>query len=275
MKKSQKTVCLPELSRSFVEARGDTERLAETWQEDRYRKILKTPEKSQILPAIWRDVYADDYPEDADPFGFVTVSDLQSIEAELRIKLCSKLLDLGCGRGGPGLWIARKAGCMLMGVDILPEAVEQANLLKERLGMSKAATFATASFTHTGLPSSSQCAVMSVDAFWMVLDKPAALGEIARVLRPEGRLVMTTWVSRPSDLEVMVNNCGFRMLSCAETPRWRERQMAVYRAILRNREELGRQLGAESTAVLVAEANEAPARLAQASRRLVVAERKA
>jgi len=36
------------------------------------------------------------------------------------------LVDLGCGRGGPGLWLAREAGALLIGVDFSPVAADQA-----------------------------------------------------------------------------------------------------------------------------------------------------
>ncbi|HXA04013.1 MAG TPA: class I SAM-dependent methyltransferase [Bryobacteraceae bacterium] len=247
--------------------------MAETWQEDRYRDILKTPAKNWLLNKIWRDAYEDDYPEDADPFGFATVSDLESISAELHLKKYSRLLDVGCGRGGPGLWVARKTHSLLTGLDILAEAIEQANSLKVRMGMADAATFGIGSFADTGLPSCSQQAVMSVDAFWMVLDKTAALREMARIIEPGGSLVMTTWVPRRAELEAMLITAGFRLLSCQETPRWKERQMAVYRGILRHRDELERQVGPVSTGILVAEAKEAAARLGGSPRCLVVAVR--
>jgi ubiquinone/menaquinone biosynthesis C-methylase UbiE len=248
--------------------------MLETYREDRYRDILKTPEKCELLRQIWRDAYGEDYPDDADPFGFVTVSDLNSIAAELELAAGSALLDVGCGRGGPGLWIARKTGCILTGIDILAEAIEQANVRKERLGMTNTARFALGTFSNTGMPASSQQAIMSVDVFWMVLDKAAAIAEMARILAPGGRLAMTTWTPREPELAETMHTAGLRVLLWAETAFWKERQMNVYRGIMRNRAELERQMGTLATAVLVAEAREAPARLPAAPRRLIVVERK-
>jgi ubiquinone/menaquinone biosynthesis C-methylase UbiE len=242
------------------------------WREDRYRAIFTTQFKTPLLLNIWREAYQQDYPEDADPFGFVTVSDLQSISEQLRLEAGSPFVDLGCGRGGPGLWVARRTSCFLCGIDIVPEAIDHANQLRDRLGMASSAVFQVGSFSETGLPARSQRAVMSVDAFWMVLDKPAALREMARILTLRGRLVMTTWVEREAELESMLRDAGFQLHSCAQTPQWKERQMAVYRGILRNRAALEREIDAAAMEVLVAEAREAPAKLAAAPRRLVVAE---
>jgi cyclopropane fatty-acyl-phospholipid synthase-like methyltransferase len=242
------------------------------WREDRYQPVLSTPSKSPLLSSIWREAYREEYPEEADPFGFATISDLQSLAKELRLEPGSQLADIGCGRGGPGLWVARKTGCFLDGIDIVPEAIEQANQRRIEMGMTHAAIFRVGTFSDTGLPTTSQGAVMTVDAFWMVLDKPAALRETARILSPGGRVGMTTWVARGSELETMLTNAGFQVLLSAETLQWKERQMAVYRGILRNRATLELEIGRAATEVLVAEARGAPVKLAGSARQLVVAE---
>lgn len=154
-----------------------------TWREDRYRAVLRTPEKNALLVKIWRDAFREDYPEEADPFGFVTVSDLNRFALQLRLRKGERLLDIGCGRGGPGLWVARRTGADLIGIDVLPEAVAQANERKNSSGGSTEAVFCVGSFTNTGLPSASIHGIMSVDSFWMALDKSSALQEMSRVIQ--------------------------------------------------------------------------------------------
>jgi SAM-dependent methyltransferase len=243
------------------------------WQEDRYREILRSPGKVDLLVKIWREAFQDDYPEDADPFGFVTLSDLRRFATELEIESGSRLLDIGCGRGGPGLWIARNTGAILVGLDILPEAVAQANELRDRMGLSGSASFSVGSFANTSLASDSVQAIMSVDAFWMVLDKTAALVELARVIRTGGRFVMTSWIPTYLDIETTLSTAGFKLVIREETVNWRERQLAVYRGILKNRRELESVLGAAAAQILIAEAQQTPAKLSTAPRYLVVAER--
>jgi ubiquinone/menaquinone biosynthesis C-methylase UbiE len=247
--------------------------LTATWQEDRYREILRSPGKAEPLLKIWRDAFQDDYPEDADPFGFVTLSDLRRFASELKIENGNRLLDVGCGRGGPGLWVARNTGANLVGVDILAEAITQANESVQRLGLAGSASFSVGSFVDTGLPTASAQAIMSVDAFWMVLDKAAALNEMARVIQLGGRFVMTTWIPPYLDLESLLAAARFHLISREETSKWRERQIAVYRGILRNRRELESVLGGAAVQILMDEANQAPAKLLTAPRYLVIAER--
>ena len=47
------------------------------------------------------------------------------MEALVRRETGMRVVDLGCGKGGPGLWVARELGVRLMGIDIVAEAIEQ------------------------------------------------------------------------------------------------------------------------------------------------------
>lgn len=59
-----------------------------------------------------------------------------------------------------------------MGIDISPVALASAD---------------------AGLPTASPDAIVSIDALIFAPDKSAAIAELARVLRPGGRLAITTW----------------------------------------------------------------------------------
>ncbi|HEX9096231.1 MAG TPA: hypothetical protein VF990_09030 [Candidatus Dormibacteraeota bacterium] len=56
---------------------------------------------SATLRHIWRVVYGPDYPEEADPFSFVTVTDLHRIAGELGVGWGQTVLDLACGPRRP------------------------------------------------------------------------------------------------------------------------------------------------------------------------------
>src|SRR5690606_27243208 len=47
-----------------------------------------------------------------------------------------RLLDIGCGIGGPARWIAAQTGCEVLGVDLTPEFCEAAEALTRACGMS-------------------------------------------------------------------------------------------------------------------------------------------
>ncbi len=99
-----------------------------------------------------------------------------------------RVLEVGPGRGETAEWIARETGAEVVAVDQSERMVEltRARGIDARLGDVQALPFENASF---------DCVV----AAWMLYHVPdleRALAEIARVLRPGGRLVAVTNSSR-------------------------------------------------------------------------------
>jgi len=99
-----------------------------------------------------------------------------------------RVLEVGPGRGETAEWIAHETGAEVVAVDQSERMVEltRARGIDARLGDVQALPFEDASF---------DCVV----AAWMLYHVPdveRALAEIARVLRPGGRLVAVTNSSR-------------------------------------------------------------------------------
>jgi SAM-dependent methyltransferase len=242
-------------------------------REDRYGPVLARLDDSPTLRAIYRDVYGGDYPAEADPFGFVTLSELRVLAGVLAESGVTRLLDVGCGRGGPGLWLARELRVPLVGLDIVPEAVAAARRHAVAFGWPDA-EFHLASGTDTGLPDAAFDGAMSVDALWMIQDKAAAFRELARVLRPGGRLAFTTWEPAHLDYAWYLEPAGFTAITKQPVDGSADRQIAVYQAIVRQQPALTAELGPAATTVLVTEATETPAMLATSPRVIIAAARR-
>lgn len=242
-------------------------------REDRYRLVLANQGKGSTLQSIYRDVYGPDYPAEADPFGFVTVTDLRTLAATLARSTATRMIDVGCGRGGPGLWIARELGVSLVGIDIIEEAITAATQRAASFGMSSRANFHVASITNTGLPTASFDGAVSIDALWMVHDKAAAFQELARILRPGSLLVFTTWVPAYLSYEWFLEPAGFADIVTTEISGSRDREIAVHEAILRHCEAISSELGEEAAQVLIAEATHTPAMLHETPRVIISAAR--
>jgi ubiquinone/menaquinone biosynthesis C-methylase UbiE len=135
-------------------------------------------------------------PPEVEPFSFVSAGLLRHVAQALGLSPGQTLVDLGCGRGGPGLWLARETDASLVGVDFSRVAVSHAAHRADAFGLAGRARFVAGDLTRTGLPGRSADAAVSIDAFHFAADPAAAAVEACRVLRPGGRLVLTNWLPK-------------------------------------------------------------------------------
>lgn len=158
--------------------------------------------------------------------------------AALRLSPGRTLVDLACGRGGYGLEIAARTGARLVGVDFSAEAVRQAREHARRLGA--AAEFRIGDLAGTGLDADSADAVLCVDAIHFARQPDAAYREIARVLKPGGRAVLTCWEPLNRDdqrlperlrrvgLRAGLAGAGLGDIEVADRPGWRAAERAMW-----------------------------------------------
>lgn len=214
-----------------------------------FREVFATPAGS-VEKQVGRAVFGDEFPEELDTHSYVTWTELRNMAADLRIGPGDRLLDVGCGRGGPGLWIAAQTGATLLGVDIATTALDSARARAARLGLS--ATFGEGSFAALPVADGAADAVMSVDALLFAPDKAAAARELARVLRPGGRLVFTSWdyhaqpAGRPPqvpDHRPVLEAAGFVVVGYDATVDWRRRVQQYGDGLLARADELAAQSG--------------------------------
>lgn len=111
----------------------------------------------------------------------------------------TRLLDVGCGRGGPAVHLARRSGFRVLGVDLVTNNVASAVENARRANADTA--FVVGDATALPVATASQGAAMAVDALVYLPDREAALAEVARTLEPGGPLVMSDLV-RAGDLAV-------------------------------------------------------------------------
>ena len=241
-----------------------------------------TKTKGGVLRQIWSSVYGDDYPNDADPSSFMTVTDLNRIAELLDLKRSDTFADLGCGRGGPGLWMAKRTGATLVGIDISPLAIQHATSRVSGTALEGRMRFHRGEFAATGLPDHAMDGVMSADALLFAPARFAACQEVARILKPGRLFVFTTWeLRRPSvslrldpilDYRPFLELSGFRVELYEETPDWENRMREVFAGILNRMAEVREEMGEAEASRLQGWATTRPAELSD-SRRVLVAAR--
>ncbi|SCY34269.1 class I SAM-dependent methyltransferase [Desulfoluna spongiiphila] len=249
-----------------------------TWRfEKAYDTIYKGQNKSHCFAAIVKEAFGDEFPEETETYSFVTATELNQMARHLQLKEGHCLADLACGRGGPGMWLARHTRASLFGVDISKEAVATATRRIPDFDLEGRAAFTTGTFYGTGLKTGSCDGAISVDALWLAPDRARALAEIHRILKPGGRFVFTTWDGNipfmPADHRQCLGDAGFDVEVYEETRGWLERQLAVYEGVLKSKDQLIREMGKRCAMPIIKEARSTPP-VIEKSTRIFVAARK-
>ena len=204
---------------------------------------------------IWSEVYGDEYPAGLDTYSYLTNSELERTFSELGIPAGGLLGDLACGRGGPGLWLAGRGHSRLIGVDFAESALAAARLRAGSLGLGAVAEFRRGTLEATGVAEASLDGAVTFDALLFSPDKANAVGEMARILKPGARIVMTTWdyhrqpVGRPpqvADHRPLLEEAGFDVVAYEETPGWREYLDRTDQLLLQATDELATETGMSS-----------------------------
>jgi len=147
--------------------------------------------RSELVWRLAAQAYGEDYPAEVQPWGMTTFWVLGRCVSGLRVGPGHLLVDLACGRGGPGLWLARATGASLIGVDWSPVGVEAASARASHFVPADRARFIVGDLAVSGLPDESADAVVCLDSIFFAADRIAALREVHRLLRPAGRYVFT------------------------------------------------------------------------------------
>ena len=102
----------------------------------------------------------------------------------------TRLLDVGCGVGGPARHFAEAHGCAVTGIDLTPAFVEAANALTARVGLADRAAFVTGSALDMPFEDASFDAATLIHVGMNIPDKARLFAEVRRVLRPGGTFAL-------------------------------------------------------------------------------------
>jgi SAM-dependent methyltransferase len=141
---------------------------------------------------LMRQVRAQAYGKDIGQHSWVTAEELEQHIARLRLSPASRLLDLGCGPGGPLAFVVGMARCHGIGVDLSPEAIAAARTRARAHGLEELITLQVADLNQP-MPFAeySLDAVMSLDVILHLRDRSSLFRDVARLLAPRGRLLFT------------------------------------------------------------------------------------
>jgi ubiquinone/menaquinone biosynthesis C-methylase UbiE len=138
---------------------------------------------------------ASDY-FDASPLGFWVRYGWRTVE-RLALKPGARVLDVACGTGASALPAAEAVGPTgwVIGLDLADQLLAQGREKAKKQGLANI-EFLQADMTELGYPDAHFDAVVCVFGVFFVPNMESLVAELWRIVRPGGKLAVTTWGPR-------------------------------------------------------------------------------
>jgi len=119
-----------------------------------------------------------------DEFHVGGIESTQQLAARMELRPGLRLLDVGCGIGGPARYFASEGGCKVTGIDLTEEFVQVATSLTRRVKLDHSADFHHASALQLPFEAATFDSAYMIHVGMNVADKAALFREVRRVLKP-------------------------------------------------------------------------------------------
>jgi ubiquinone/menaquinone biosynthesis C-methylase UbiE len=150
--------------------------------------------QAKAKAAVTYDAAADHF--DDEPLAFWDRIGGRTVE-RLALPPGASVLDVGCGTGASALPAAQAVGSggHVIGVDLSARLLERARAKAAARGLTNV-EFRIGDMMSSGYPDASFDAVVSVFSIFFVPDMEGLVRELWRMVRPGGKLAVTTWGPR-------------------------------------------------------------------------------
>ena len=105
---------------------------------------------------------------------------------KLSLTTSSKVLDIGCGIGGPARLLSSVIGCKVSGIDLTADYVNAGNELTDQVGLSNSVNLVNASALDVPFPDDSFDVSYMIHVGMNIVDKETLFSEAYRVTKPGG-----------------------------------------------------------------------------------------
>lgn len=151
----------------------------------------------------------------------------------------SRVLDIGCGLGGPARTLAETFGCHVTGIDITQAFCDAATTLSDWVGLTDRVDFRQGDATNLPFGDAEFDAAMTIHVAMNIAAKDRMVAEAKRVLKPGGRFVAydvlqgeggevlypVPWAREPSishlatpeTMRTLLSDAGFRILQVEDS----------------------------------------------------------
>lgn len=145
-----------------------------------------------IVAAYDGNIHFGYWDDPAIPLTLMQATDAMTDQVIDRLEVAAgdQLLDIGCGTGNPALRIASRTDVTVTGITVSEQQVRIANKAAADADLSDKLTFRLADAYNLPFTDAAFDAALALESLCHMSDRPQALREAARVLKPGGHLVI-------------------------------------------------------------------------------------
>jgi len=160
-------------------------------EKEHFERLNQYYEKSKIGYdfALWGSKHFGFYPEGKK----ISEKEAQILMQELvakKLKLTSidLVLDAGCGQGVVSAFLAKKYGCKIEGITVVPFEVKKANLLVKKLNVSDKVNYSIMDYSKTKFDNNHFDCIYTTETLSHSTNIRKTLKEFSRILKKDGRV---------------------------------------------------------------------------------------
>jgi ubiquinone/menaquinone biosynthesis C-methylase UbiE len=164
-----------------------TEKIREHYQRDNLRARVEAALEAY---GLGRGHLSQKVLAPLDQFHLRGLAATVDLAAAAAIKVADRVLEIGCGLGGPSRYLASTYDCHVQGIDLSSEFVDAAIFLSERTGLSEKVQYTCANALSLPYESKAFDVVWTQHVAMNIADRDSLYAEVFRVLRPGGRFAI-------------------------------------------------------------------------------------
>jgi ubiquinone/menaquinone biosynthesis C-methylase UbiE len=168
-----------------------------------------------------------------------------------------RVLDIGCGLGGPACLLATQYGAQVVGIDLEPRLIERSQRRASKLGLVDRTEFVVVETGPLDFADETFDLVMSSGGVTQTADKLGTFRDCLRVLKPGGTFSLYDWMKRegeysedmrywfemeeltyamvtPANQESILREAGFESVTVTDRSDWYPAEVRVEYDRLRN-----------------------------------------